>query len=134
VFHGGQRSRTIAGQFFGDGEAGRGLGSSFGNILKFAFELKNMSRQVWEPTGTGLPEFVWCLLDNIDVIRSDRWQNEVGTHFDLGEVAPILNRLTDAASDLAKGVLTNREYYGQMKQIVRVLRIPQHFLEPRFRD
>src|ERR1700730_14972263 len=34
--------RTIAGEFFRDGEARRGFGSSFGNILKFAFELKNM--------------------------------------------------------------------------------------------
>src|SRR5208283_4302652 len=42
MFHAGQRGRTIAGEFFGDREARRGFGSSFGNILKFAFELKNM--------------------------------------------------------------------------------------------
>jgi hypothetical protein len=42
VFHAGQRSRTIAGEFLRDGEAGRGFGSSFGNILKFAFELKKL--------------------------------------------------------------------------------------------
>jgi hypothetical protein len=89
---------------------------------------------VWEPTGMGLPEFLLCLLDNVDVIRSDRWQNQAGTHFDLRELEPILNRLTNAASDLAKGVLTNREYYGRMKQIVRILQIPQQFVEPRFRD
>jgi hypothetical protein len=89
---------------------------------------------VWEPTGMGLPEFLLCLLDNLDVIRSDRWQNQAGTHFDLRELEPILNRLTNAASDLAKGVLTNREYYGRMKQIVRILQIPQQFVEPRFRD
>ena len=88
---------------------------------------------VWEPRDMGLPEFLWCLLDNIDVMRSDRWQT-AGTHFDLRELAPILNRLTNAASDLAKGVLTKGEFFERMKQIARSLRIPQQFLEPPFRD
>ena len=66
--------------------------------------------------------------------RADRWQNQAGTHFDLRGLEPILNRLTNAASHLAKGVLTNREYYGRMKQIVRILQMPQQFVEPRFRD
>src|ERR1700719_2221677 len=37
-----KRGRTIAGELFRDGEAPRGFGSSFGNILKLTFELKNM--------------------------------------------------------------------------------------------
>jgi hypothetical protein len=36
------KTLVIAGEFFGDGQAQRSFGSSFGNILKFAFELKNM--------------------------------------------------------------------------------------------
>src|ERR1700730_6424016 len=32
----------MGGEFFRDGEARRGFGSSFGNILKFGFGLKNM--------------------------------------------------------------------------------------------
>jgi hypothetical protein len=42
VFYGGQRNRTIAGEFFGNREAWRGFGSSFSPMLKFAFEVKNM--------------------------------------------------------------------------------------------
>jgi hypothetical protein len=36
----GEQSRTIAREFLGDGEHGRGFVRSFGNIWKFAFELK----------------------------------------------------------------------------------------------
>ena len=44
-----ERGRTIAGEFFRDGEARRGFGSSFGNILKFAFELRNMVSHIFWP-------------------------------------------------------------------------------------
>ena len=43
------RGRTIAGEFFRDGEARRGFGSSFGNILKFDFALKNMACHIFWP-------------------------------------------------------------------------------------
>src|SRR5260370_34378388 len=36
-------------QLFGEGEAPRGFGSSFGNILKFGFELKNMVCHIFWP-------------------------------------------------------------------------------------
>src|SRR5271166_3259265 len=36
-------------QLSGDGEARRGFGSSFGNILKFGFELKNMVCHIFWP-------------------------------------------------------------------------------------
>ena len=49
VFNARQRGRTILGEFFGNGEAPRGFGSSFGNILKFAFELKNMVCHIFWP-------------------------------------------------------------------------------------
>src|SRR5271166_5676399 len=49
MFHARERGRTIAGEFFRDGEARRGFGSSFGNILKFAFELKNMVCHIFWP-------------------------------------------------------------------------------------
>src|ERR1700693_1498115 len=49
MFHTRQRGRTIAGEFFRDGEARRGFGSSFGNILKFGFELKNMVCHIFWP-------------------------------------------------------------------------------------
>src|ERR1700732_631255 len=39
----------LAGEFFRDGEAPRGFGSSFGNILKFAFGLKNMVCHIFWP-------------------------------------------------------------------------------------
>ena len=39
----------VAGELFRDGEARRGFGSSFGNILKFAFELKNMVCHIFWP-------------------------------------------------------------------------------------
>jgi hypothetical protein len=46
MFYAGQRGRTIAGELFRDGEAPRGFGSSFGDILKFAFALKNMAKTI----------------------------------------------------------------------------------------
>src|SRR5260370_39972464 len=36
-------------QLFGEGEAPRGFGSSFGNILKVGFELKNMVCHIFWP-------------------------------------------------------------------------------------
>src|ERR1700730_6040983 len=39
----------MGGEFFRDGEARRGFGSSFGNILKFGFGLKNMVCHIFWP-------------------------------------------------------------------------------------
>jgi hypothetical protein len=49
VSHAGQQSRTIAREFLGDRERGQGFVRSFGNIWKFAFELKNIICHIFCP-------------------------------------------------------------------------------------
>jgi hypothetical protein len=43
--------KNHSGELFRDGEAPRGFGSSFGNILKFAFELKDMVCHILAESG-----------------------------------------------------------------------------------
>jgi hypothetical protein len=83
---------------------------------------------VWEPSGAGLAEFVFCLLTNIEITRSAERPDMALSKINWREAAPLINDLINHGWKLGSDVLTDDIYEKRVRSFAAVLNVPPQLL------